>query len=451
MAAGASQAAEAPGFVLEAREVSCSYGGADVLHQVSLGVPRGSIIGLVGPNASGKSTLVRALSRALRPRRGQVLLEGDDVYALRAAQVARLLAVVEQEGTGDPSFTVEETVLLGRFPYLSRTRREGARDREAAREAMRQAAVLSLSGRLVGELSGGERQRVALARALAQEPAVLLLDEPTSHLDPGHQLEMLDRLRGLNRAAGLTIVVVLHDLNLAALYAHELVLLTSGRVLARGTPREVLTSDNLRRAYGPGVALATHPLTGDPQVTLIPGAGAALVPSGRSGLKVHVVGGGGAAAALIEVLVAAGHELSTGVLNAGDSDWRLAGALGIRLVEAPPFSAIPEDAHRRNQAMALEADVVVLADVPFGRGNLANLKAVGTAAEAGRRVVLLEKTPPGERDYTGGQAGRVYAAIRRHAALVAADEREVTEFIAGIRPGPVDEPSPGHGTGPGMG
>ncbi len=451
MAAKAPQAVRAPGFVLEARDVSCSYGGADVLHQVSLGVPHGAIIGLVGPNASGKSTLLRALSRALRPRRGQVLLEGADVYALPAAKVARLLAVVEQEGLSDLSFTVEETVLLGRFPHLSRTRREGARDWEAAREAMRQAAVLSLSGRLVGELSGGERQRVSLARALAQEPTVLLLDEPTSHLDPGHQLEVLDRLEQLNRAAGLTIVVVLHDLNLAALYAHELVLLTSGRVLARGTPREVLTSDNLRRAYGPGVALASHPLTGDPQVTLIPGAEAALAPAGRSGLTIHVVGGGGAAAALIEALAAAGHDLSAGVLNAGDSDWRLAGALRVRLVEAPPFSAIPEDAHRRNQAMALAADAVVLADIPFGHGNLANLRAVWAAAEAGKKVILLEKTPPGERDYTGGQASRLYAAIRRSAALVAGDEREVIEFIAAAESGPGDRPWPEHGTGPGVG
>jgi len=421
-----------PGPVLEAREVSCTYGGADVLHQVTLSVPRGAFIALIGPNASGKSTLLRTISRVLKPRRGEVLLEGRDIYRLSALEVARVLAVVEQEGLGELGFTVEETVLLGRLPRLARTSREGDRDREVANRAMRLTSVLSLAGRPVGELSGGERQRVALARALAQEPAVLLLDEPTSHLDPGHQVEVLDLLKKLNQTEGLTVVTVLHDLNLAALYAREMVLLTSGRILAKGTPADVLTPANLRKAYGPGVALARHPVTGAPQVAIVPGATIGSGSNRGGDVRVHVIGGGGAAAPLIEALVAIGYAVSVGVLNAGDSDWRLAKTLGVMVVEAPPFSAIPEDAHRRNQQLALEADVVILADVPFGSGNLVNLRAVRAAAEAGRLVVLIEKTPVAERDYTGGTALSLYSAIRNRASLTAGDEREVLEFLAGV-------------------
>jgi iron complex transport system ATP-binding protein len=410
--------------------VTCSYGGADVLHQVDVEVPKGGFVGLVGPNASGKSTLVRTLSRVLRPRRGEVLLDGRDLYRLRPEEVAREMAVVEQDDRSELAFTVEEVVLLGRLPHLARSRREGARDLEVANQAMRFTSTLSLAGRIVGELSGGERQRVALARALAQEPTVLLLDEPTSHLDPGHQLEVLDLLRRLNREAGLSVVIVLHDLNLAALYCQEMVFLTSGRVLSHGTPREVLTSDNLRRAYGPGVALGVHPLTGDPQVTLLPGsAGQATVARRRR--RVHVVGGGGASGNLIESLTTLGYAVSVGVLNVGDSDWRLAKTLGVTTVDAPPFSAIPEEARRRNLQLMDSADVVVVTDVPFGHGNLANLSAVAESEARGKTVVMVEKTPVAERDYTGGLAARTYATVRAGAALVAGGEREVIDFLAG--------------------
>lgn len=256
--------------MLRIESLAVGYGGEPVLKGLNLAVARGEFLVVVGPNGSGKSTLVRAVTGALSPAEGRILLDGRDLRGLRPREVARTLAVVAQDTSVGFPFTVEEIVALGRIPHLPPLRSETPRDRAAVERAMRLTGTQPLAGRLVTALSGGERQRVMVARALAQEPRLLILDEPTAHLDIAHQVELLDLVRRLNRTEGLTVLAILHDLNLAALYADRLVMLRGGRVWAEGPPAEVLTEANILAVYGSRVKIVRHPATGQPQVMLLP-------------------------------------------------------------------------------------------------------------------------------------------------------------------------------------
>jgi len=245
--------------LLRLDSVSCAYDGVTVLSGATLEVRPGELVVVAGPNGSGKTTLLRAAARSLEPRAGRVLLDGRDLYReTTAAAAARAIAVVPQDATVDFEFLVEELVLMGRHPHLGRFDVESDRDRAAARLAMERTGTSPLKDRPVTELSGGERRRVLLARALAQEAKLLLLDEPTAHLDLHFQVETLRIVRS-HVAAGGAAVAVLHDLNLAASVATRLVLLKEGRVAADGPPNELLEERRLKEIFGPEVIVRSHP------------------------------------------------------------------------------------------------------------------------------------------------------------------------------------------------
>ncbi|NPV53273.1 MAG: ABC transporter ATP-binding protein [Firmicutes bacterium] len=416
-------------------DLTCSYGSSIALDGITFQVERGDLVGLIGPNGSGKSTLLKAISRVLRPRLGEILLDGKNLSLFKQVDVARRMAAVAQENPVDFDFTVEDMVLMGRYPHLSRFERERAGDFEKVRQAMEMTGTSSLAHRPVTELSGGELQRVMIARAIAQEPEVLLLDEPTSHLDIGHQIEILDMVKGLNKGKGLTVIAALHDLNLAALYFDRLILIKEGKIFALGSPAEVITRDNIRATYGSEVFITRHILSGRPQVVLLSGPGAEpgagpVDPAGRGTTRVHVIGGGGMGAALLEGLVNMGFRVTAGVLNIGDSDWEAARALGVDVVEAPPFSYIGEEEHQRNLEVVRESDVIVLANIPFGNGNLRNLDVAIQAADAGKVVVVINASWAGRRDYTGGEGTRKLEQLLERPVIVAPDDREALEILA---------------------
>lgn len=235
--------------MIRADRVDVAYGAATVLHGAGLAVLDGEVVGLIGPNGSGKTTLLRTLFRSLTPQRGQVEVGGTPVAELSGRDLARAVAVVVQEGSGELPLTVADAVLLGRTPHLSAFQRPSEADLEIAGDALARVGAEHLAHRALDELSGGERQRVLIARALAQQATHLLLDEPTNHLDIHYQHEVL----GLVRTLGVTTTVVLHDLNLAARYCDRLVLLDGGRVAAAGTVDEVLDPRVLEPVYHVGV------------------------------------------------------------------------------------------------------------------------------------------------------------------------------------------------------
>ena len=251
--------------LLEVRDLSVTIDGRTLVDRVGLSVERGQVVGLVGPNGAGKSTLLRAISRVQPIASGAVRVEGALTDELERRSLARVLAVVQQLPEAPAGMLVSELVLLGRHPHLGWFERESARDVQIARTAMARAGCLELAAREIGTLSGGERRRAFIARALAQEPELLLLDEPTANLDAGAQAEICELLREL---AGdqVGVLVVLHDLTLAASTCDEIVLLADGRVVDSGPPDEVITADHVTRMYGPGVAVLRHPEDGRPIV-----------------------------------------------------------------------------------------------------------------------------------------------------------------------------------------
>ena len=252
--------------MLSCERVSFAYDAVEIVSAISCEILAGEIVGLLGPNGSGKSTLVRLMSGVRVPRAGRVTYDGRDLQTYGRDELARAIAVVPQETAIELPFSVLEVVLMGRSPYLGKFGFESAHDLAVARRAMEQTGVAALATREVHALSGGERQRVILARALAQEPRVLLLDEPTAFLDIKHQMAVYDLIKQLSHGQGLAVVAVLHDLNLAALYCDRLILLKAGQVFCQGTPNQVLTYANLKAVYETEVYIALNDITGKVQV-----------------------------------------------------------------------------------------------------------------------------------------------------------------------------------------
>jgi iron complex transport system ATP-binding protein len=252
--------------MLEIHSLETGYGARGVLKGVTLDVAPGEAVALIGPNGSGKTTLIRAISGVLRPTKGQISLAGADLTHMEEGERARRVAVVPQARDLPGSFTVEEVVMLGRTPYQGWTGVVSAQDRERVEWAIERAEISDLRERQVGELSGGEQQLVLLARALAQHTPVLLLDEPTAHLDLKHQSALLNLVRELASKENLAVLMALHDLNMAAIYSGRIALLVNGVLAALGDPTDVLTQEILEAAYQTPVSVITHPVYGTPLI-----------------------------------------------------------------------------------------------------------------------------------------------------------------------------------------
>ncbi|WP_285043372.1 ABC transporter ATP-binding protein [Plantibacter sp. LMC-P-059a] len=262
-------------------QLTLGYGDRTVIEHLDLTVPPGKVTAIVGANACGKSTLLRSMSRLLAPRGGRVVLDGKEVHRTPAKQLARTLGLLPQSPIAPEGITVADLVGRGRHPHQGILSRWSTEDDVAVAAALDATETSELADRHVDELSGGQRQRVWIAMALAQQTDLLLLDEPTTFLDVSHQVEVLDLLTDLNRSRGTTIVMVLHDLNLAARYADHLIALAGGRLHAAGTPHEVLTEATVRAVFGLQNQVITDPTSGKPlmlpigrhHVTVGPGAG----------------------------------------------------------------------------------------------------------------------------------------------------------------------------------
>jgi len=258
---------------LQIRQVSFSYFDGFILNDISLSIGAGETVGLLGPNGSGKTTLIKLACGILKPNHGEIWLDGTRLSQLSRRFIAQRIAVVPQQFHVSFAFTAAEIVTLGRIPFLKAFAEESEADRRLVTEVLELVGISELRERRFDELSGGERQKVILAMALAQEPKLLLLDEPTAHLDISHQVEMLELVRKLNAERGLTVIAAIHDLNLASLYFDRLILLKGGRVLADGTPSQVLTEQMISEVFSASVRVEPHPATGVPHIVVMPKSG----------------------------------------------------------------------------------------------------------------------------------------------------------------------------------
>lgn len=257
--------------LLSAEHISFAYAGVPTLTDIDFALECGALRALLGPNGSGKTTLLKIMTGILPPARGVVTYQAVDLRNMSRREIARRVALVPQELNLQFGFTVRQMVMLGRTPHTSALGGPSKRDREIVERVMELTETVEMRDRVITELSGGEQQRVVIGMALAQEPQVLLLDEPTVHLDISHQIEILDLVRKLNRERGLTVLATMHDLNLAALYFDDLVLLERGRIVAQGAPAEVLSAERIRDVFHANVLVQAHPARANsPQVILLP-------------------------------------------------------------------------------------------------------------------------------------------------------------------------------------
>ena len=251
--------------MLKIESLSVYYGARHILHNITLNVQSGEVLALIGPNGAGKSTLVRAVSGVI-PYTGYVRTNGDDFVSLTTLQRARMVATVPQAVAMPPAYTVWETVLFGRTPYLGFLGQPSTKDEEIARQSLQRVSALPFADRRVGELSGGEQQRILLARALCQSTPILLLDEPTAHLDLQYQVSLLELVTELAHEDHLAVLIALHDLNLAAHYADRIALMVAGSIKAMGKPKEVLQPELIAEAYCLPVQVVKHPFLDIPLV-----------------------------------------------------------------------------------------------------------------------------------------------------------------------------------------
>ena len=439
-------------ILLDVAGLTFGYAKQPLLYAVHLQVRAGEMLGLLGPNGSGKTTLLRLISGVLRPQQGKVFLEGRDLQQWGRRGAARHIAVVPQELHMPFAFTVEHMVGLGRTPFVNFLGSQTKHDQSIVQEAMQAAGIDTLAPRFFNELSGGERQRVIIAMALAQEPRLLLLDEPTSHLDIKYQVETLELVQRLNHERGVTVIAAMHDLNLAARYFPRLLLFQRG-IVADAGPAEVLEPKLLSRVYGVNVQVGI--LRGAEHLSVMPpnSQPEEETEEGNSSIspRVHVIAGGGSGELMMRALADAHIPFIAGALNIGDSDHTLALRLAGKVITEQPYAPISPPILELVHTSLTQAALLIICPVPIGPGNLALLKEAVAMAQRGLPVLLL--TPPisdstlaligpepieggmllrtkmAERDYTGGEGLKLLEDLLQAGAVVVGSVKEAIEII----------------------
>ena len=323
--------------ILTIKNLSFAYNGSNVLDNISFDVSSGCFLSILGPNGSGKSTLINLISKVLKNYKGEIIIRDRSLKNLNSKEIAKLVAVVPQYSNAGFDFLVGELVMMGRFPYISRFGREGKQDFDIVEDVMEKTKTRTLYKKRFNELSGGEKQRVIIAQALVQDTPIILLDEPTSHLDINFQIEIMDLFYKLNTYEGKTIIGVFHDINLAANYSKKAILLKNGMVFGYGEINDTITKENIKKVFNSDIYVGKNPFTG--KLYISPTFNPVFeVPADSRDVKVHVIGGGGAASPIINLLYGRGYTVSCGVVNNFDTDLDTCQMLGISYVSEAPFS-----------------------------------------------------------------------------------------------------------------
>ena len=411
--------------VLTIDGIDCSYGSVKVLEDIQFDVKNGEFLGILGPNGSGKTTLLKSISRVLKPQKGAILIDDKDIYQQKSIEVAKKLAVVPQDTPVTFDFTSLEIVLMGRNPHIPRFKMESKEDIVIAKNSMKLTRTWQFADRPVTELSGGEKQRVIIARALTQEPKILLLDEPTTHLDICNQLEIMDLLKQLCKTKKMLIIAVFHDFNLAARYCDSVILLKDGKIVAVGESNKTLTSENVKHVFNVETIVKKHPITGSLHVIPI---SRPKNPQQKS-IIVHLICGGGTGSPLMKILTDQGYFVTAGVLNLLDTDQETAQLLGVPTANEAPFSPITEEAHKANLRIIRKANVLVITPTQFGSGNIRNLDAAEAAMKMGVPIVILEDETEEEKDFTNGKATKYLTKLKNSGATVVKSIGELLQFL----------------------
>ncbi len=408
------------------KNIDFSYDGLSVIQDVSFMVRPGEILGIIGPNGSGKTTLLNIICGVLKPNSGDIFIQDKNVKEIPRKELYQILAIVPQDSITSFNYTVLDIVLMGRTPYLKGSFWEREIDYEVAINSIKDIGIYNLKDKYVSQLSGGERQKVTIAQALSQQPRILLLDEPTTHLDINSKLEIMNLITRLNKEQKITVITIFHDINLAASFCPRILILSKGRISAMGNAEDVLTSQNLEGAYNIPVVVKKNPITNRIYTTPI---NRGFLKTKLAKRRLHLICGGGSGSLIMSNLKVDGFLVSCGVLNVMDTDYETAEALEIPVVSEAPFSQISDNTYKENIEMIKSSEIVVLANVEFGYGNLSNLKAIEQALDIGKKVMILQETSITERDYTKGEATEIYKRIIEKGAILVHNVEELFKFL----------------------
>lgn len=407
--------------MLEVENISVQLGEKTILQDINFAIGKGEFVGIIGPNGVGKSTLLRSLRGMLPVSSGEIRILEQSIQNLKDKKMARTVAYMQQEVNAGFGFTALEVVLAGRYPYLSWWENEKSEDYKIAKKYMAFTGVEELANKSLQQVSGGERQRILLAKVLAQETELIFLDEPTASLDLGYQEEIFRYCQVMCKH-GKTILLIAHDIKLAAKFCSRLILLTKGTVIADGKPEEVITSSNLEKAYGLHSAVFINKVTGNLDIHTY----AANIDN--AGKQVHVVGGGGTVGNIIRILHERSYRLTAGVFQQGDSDADVAKAFGVDYLAGQAFSCINQKLSKENRKKIAHADWTVLSNLCYAQQNIDNLQAVFNA----QKLIVLEDTPIEERDFTGGQASELYYKLLKMPQVTVMTSAHFVEKIIGL-------------------
>ena len=380
---------------------------AKILKGISFEAERGDFISVLGPNGSGKTTLLRCISATLKPQKGSAYIDGNSVHAMKSREIAKSFAFVEQSSPLGYELSVRDVIMLGRLPHIARFSSPSKEDKSAVDEALSVVGIKELAERPFDELSGGEKQKALIALAIAQNTKVLLLDEPTAHLDMKAQLEVMTLLRKLC-SEGRIIIMATHNVSSASHFSNKILLLRDGEQIAFGPPDRVIREEMIREVFGVGLSIAKE-----------------MRENSEKKKRIHIICGGGTGAQLMEKLY--DFELSVGVVNLFDSDTEKAAELGAEIAEELPFSSISEGSFEKNLALIRRADVVVVTGFPVGTGNVKNIEAALEANKMGKKVVMLGRC----KDFSGGIAAEPIRKLEAKSSIFS-EEHELLNFLHSI-------------------
>ncbi|MEN8905680.1 MAG: ABC transporter ATP-binding protein [Clostridiales bacterium] len=391
--------------VLKIINLSLTLENKQILNDISFNAHKGDLIGIIGPNGSGKSTLLKCINGLIKTKR-KIKIQDKFIEEYKANDLAKKITIMNQNTFINFPFKSLEIVLMGRYPYIGKFKSESEYDKNISLESMTKTETIAFKDKEINHISGGERQRILCSKTIAQETELILFDEPISNLDLKYQETLLQLFKSLSKD-NKTIIVAIHDIKIASKFCSKLILLKSGKILSKGTPKKVLTNVNISKAYDINALSFTNSITNCLDFQIL---------NKKQPLKkhkLHVISGGNSSSHIFKLLYEENFEVTTGVLNIGDFDLESADYYNFESIVEYPFSNISNKNYKKNINLIKASDITILSNISFGFQNILNLKACCYSC----KLVIIEDSPPNIRDFTKGKALEMYSTLNKTATI----------------------------------
>lgn len=390
--------------IIELKNITLKYGDYEVLRDISFNIKKGEFTSIIGPNGAGKSTVLKAIMKNIDLASGDISIKGKSIKNITHKEKACIIGFVPQEFNISFDFTVYDIVAMGRNPYIAKFKKSKFDDKKIIEESLQKTNTYEFKDKYFNSLSGGEKQRVIIARALAQQPEILILDEATSSLDIHHQLDILELIHSLNREDGLTVLTIMHDLNLASRFSDKIVLLSKNGVIKSGTPSEVIDEQVLKNVYDMDMVVRENKLLSYTEIIPL----RIRKSKEEKNIHVHIICGGGTGEYIIQKLYSERYKISCGILIEGDSDLDICRSLNLDYVVEYPFSKFSEESIAKNKEYIDNSHVIIVTDVAIGYGNFDNIKLIENIRD--KKIIILHSV---NRDFVNGEYEKILTELTK--------------------------------------